>query len=164
MRPVIDAFASEAQRHAERILADADANADTVLEEARRQAERLLAASRADGAAAARRLAAAIVADARREARREVLSAQRLVYEDVRAQAKAHLDALAHSTEAASLAERLGVVARRRLGDDAVVEPPEGGGLGVVARRGARRLDLSANALLEHQIASMGSEITALWS
>jgi vacuolar-type H+-ATPase subunit E/Vma4 len=161
--PVINAFVSDATRRGERILADADADADAVLEEARRQAEALLASSRADGAAAARRLATTIVADAQRESRQEVLGAQRLVYDQVRARAKTLLDALSNSPEGASLAQRLGDIARRRLGRDATVQSPESE-LGVIARRGALQLNLSADVLLDHEILSMGSEIAELWS
>jgi vacuolar-type H+-ATPase subunit E/Vma4 len=163
LRPVSDAMAQEAARRVERILADADAEVKVILDAAKQQGEGLLASARSDGAAAARRLAAASVGDARRDARQEVLGAQRAVYEEVRARARARLDALATSPDAAALAKRLGEHARRRLGSDAVVESSERE-VGLVAHSGGRRLDLSASALLELEMAFASTQIAELWS
>ncbi len=163
LRPVSDAMVHDAARRVERIVADTDTEIKVVLDVAKQQGEDLLASARSEGAAAARRLAAAVVGDARRDARQEVLGAQRVVYEEVRTQARARLDALATSPDAAALAKRLGDYARRRLGSDAVVEFSEGE-VGIIAHCGGRRIDLSVSALLERGMASTSAQIAELWS
>lgn len=163
LRPVAEAITDEANRRAQQILDDADAQVNAVLDDARRQADELLASALADGAGAARRAAAMLVDDARRQAREQVLAAQRHVYEQVRSRARARLDALADSPEAAALNRRLAEFARSRLGPGAQMEEPENG-LGVVASDGRRRLDLSSAALLERELASMGPVVEAVWS
>ena len=161
--PVARAIAAEAARCAEQILGEADAQAEAVLLEARRQGEELLASARDEGTAVARRLASSIVADARIAARQEVLGAQRHVYETVRTQAQARVADLAGSPQADALLASLADLARQRLGDQVTLETPVGG-LGVAARSGRRHLDLSVDALIERQMASMGDEIAELWT
>ncbi len=161
--PVTASLAESARQRAEQVLSDADHQADATLAESRSRAETTLEAARESGADAARRRALAIVADARREAREEVLGAQRLVYEHVRAQTLERLRQLAGSPEAAALNERLANFARQRLGVDATVTTPEGE-LGVVAQRDGRRMDLTSHTLLERALTNAGAEITELWS
>lgn len=162
VRPVAASVVALASQRASLVLAEADARADATLADARRRADEILAAARESGAADARRAALAIVADARRTAREEVLAAQRRLYERAREEARRRLVGLVASPEAAVLRDRLGAAARRRLGDDAVVTSPEGE-LGVVAHRGARRLDLATDTLLDAALASLGPAIAELW-
>jgi vacuolar-type H+-ATPase subunit E/Vma4 len=163
LRPVSEAIARDASQRAEQVLADADADAADVVSDATRQSDRLLDAARAEGAASARRLAAAEVADARREGRNEVLAAQRAAYDDVRDRARSRLEALRGSPDAEALTTRLESVARRQLGDDVTIEPLEET-VGIIAHQGTRRLDLSADTLIDRVVSSMSADIVRLWS
>lgn len=160
--PVVAWLAANAHQRAGEILAEADAEADATIADARRQGDAVLAAARESGAADSRRLALAVVADERREAREEVLGAQRRIYEQARALARHGLCDLVGSPGASALRERLVEVARQRLGGDVTVTTSEGE-FGVIARRGARSLDFSTDALLEAAMASMGAAIAELW-
>ncbi len=163
LSPVTDFLADSARRRGEQIVSEAAAQAENTLAEARQQADARLATARERGATLARRSALAVVANARREARQEVLGAQRLVYEQVRTQVLDRLRQLARSPEAAALNARLREVARERLGDEATLVAPEGE-IGVVAHCGERSLDLKTDALVERVMASVGEEISELWS
>ena len=161
--PVIEAMLNEAEQRATLILGDADAQASGSLEDARRRGDELLAAARADGATTARRVATRIISEARRHAREEVLGVQRQIYERVRSLAQAQLDGLVNSPAAKELNSSLGQLARDYLGPAAKVETSETG-VGVIATKDQRRLDLSSSALLERELRSVGPRIEELWS
>ncbi len=161
--PVIEAMLNEAEQRATLILGDADAQASGSLEDARRRGDELLAAARADGATTARRVATRIISEARRHAREEVLGVQRQIYERVRSLAQAQLDGLVNSPATKELNSRLGELARDYLDPDAKVETSETG-VGVIATKDQRRLDLSSSALLERELRSVGPRIEELWS
>ncbi len=163
LRPVIDFLAEAARRRAERIVNDAAAQADATIAEAQGRADAILAAARESGAALARQSTAALLADARRDARHIVLTAKRQVYEEACAKARERLCGLANTSEASALNARLGVLARERLGDDAEVTTIDGE-IGIVARLGERSIDLGTDALLERTVASLGEVMGALWS
>lgn len=163
LRPVIAALLSDAEQVAAQILEEAQAQVAAVLGDARRRSEELLAAARAEGAAAARRRASRFVADARRQARETTLAAQREVYERVRSLALAQLGGLGGSPAAKELNARLETTARDLLGPDATVEVARTG-VGVIATRGQRRLDLSGAALVERELAGLGPRIAEVWS
>ena len=71
LRTVTEALEEDARRQSALILARADADSAATLEAARTECERLVQAARAEGTATAQRLAAAQLADARREGRHD---------------------------------------------------------------------------------------------
>jgi vacuolar-type H+-ATPase subunit E/Vma4 len=163
LRPVRARLEQDAEQRASQILEAADQQAAAVLADARRRGEAILESARVEGAAATRRRSARVVADARREARESILRAQRGVYEQVRSLAQDQLKDLAGAAAAKALNTRLASVARERLGPQATVEVSKSG-IGVIAVRGQRRLDLSADALVERELAKLAPQIEELWS
>ncbi len=162
LSPVAAALVTIARQRAADITIDAQERAEVTLTQARRERDRLLDTARASGADDAHRRALGLVADARRDAREEVLAAQRRVYDRARALARQRLAGLADSPEAAALRERLTTLARRQLGPDAVITAPPGD-VGVVARNGTRSLDLTGDALLDAAMTSLGTALANSW-
>jgi hypothetical protein len=103
------------------------------------------------------------MADAHRQALALVLGARREVYEEVRRRALAVLRDRAGTGEAEALASRLAETARARLGDDAAVHPPADGGIGIVAERRGRRVDLSTKVLVDLHMSLLGEVLRAVW-
>ena len=144
----------EALAAAEQVAAEADAASRRRLDDAARTAEAMLAAARADATAQADRDTAAAMARERRRARTIVLGARRAVYEDL--MSRVHVAAVALRTEPAydRLLEALEGVARRQLGDGAIVvrDPTPSGG--IVAEADGRRVDYTLLVLAEFYRAS----------
>ena len=164
LRAVTEALEEDARRQAARILAQADADRAATLEAARTEGERLVQAARDEGTVSARRLAAALLADARRDARHAVLEAHRALYEAVRQAALEELANQAGSAVAANLVARLADVARARLGGKAEIRPPDRGRPGIVAVRDGLVLDLSAPVLVELELQHFGDVFEGLWA
>jgi len=164
LRTVAEALEEDARRQSALILARADADSAATLESARTQCERLVQAARAEGTATAQRLAAAQLADARREGRHTVLGAQRALYEAVRQGALEELGYQEGSPAATNLVARLGDVARARLGERAEVRQPDRGRPGIVAVRDGVVLDLSAPILVELELQRFGDVLEVLWA
>jgi vacuolar-type H+-ATPase subunit E/Vma4 len=163
LRPLRDALRHDAEQRAGALLADADRDAAAVLADARRRAEELLGAAREQGAADARRRGARVVADARRRTRSQVLQARRELYERVRSLARERLEQLGDTPGARNLNARLTAEARERLGPDAVVQV-SADAVGIIVVAGRRRLDLSAGALVERELSTLGARIEEMWS
>ncbi len=163
LRLVAETLHGDAQRHSGEILAAAEARGHARLDEARAEAARTLDEARAEAEATADRAAAVLMADAHRQALALVLGARREVYEEVRRRALAALRDRAGTGEAEALASRLAETARARLGDDAAVHPPADGGIGIVAERRGRRVDLSTKVLVDLHMSSLGEVLRAVW-
>jgi vacuolar-type H+-ATPase subunit E/Vma4 len=163
LRPVSAGLLQNAEQRASQVLEEADERVAAVLADARRRGEAILESARAEGAAAARRSGTRVLADARREARERILHAQRGVYERVRTLAQDQLRGLADTPASKDLNARLAKVARDRLGPEATVEVWTSG-IGVIAVLDHRRLDLSADALVQRELAEMAPGIEELWS
>jgi len=161
---VTEALEEDARRQSALILARADADSAVTLLAARTEGERLVRAAREEGTTTAQRLAAAELADARREARSVVLEAERTLYERVRQAALEELADREASLAATDLAARLGEIARARLGDHADVRQPERGRPGIVAVRDRVVLDLSAPVLVELELQMFGDVLQELWA
>ncbi len=164
LRAVAEALEEDARRQSALILAQADADRAAALDAARTERERLVEVAQAEGTATARRLAAAQLADARRDAHHIVLEAQRALYEAVR---QAALEELAHqegSPAATTLVARLGDVARARLGVETEIRLPDRGRPGIVAVRDGVVLDLSAPVLVELELQYFGDVFEGLWA
>jgi hypothetical protein len=152
-------------------LAEAEAQAETIIKEARAQAARLLAQSSEDAEellARARqegREAAALdtdreVATARRRARGVILAAERDAYESLRIEASKAIRADARYP---ALLERIGDSASRQLGPGTdVVTDPQGDG-GVSATRKNRRAGRSLKDIVDESLRRLGPAVTELW-
>jgi vacuolar-type H+-ATPase subunit E/Vma4 len=157
------------------IVADAEAEARTLLEDADRRAaaesersaedaERLLETARVEGDASGELRSARALALARAEARRVVLEAKAAVYRDFRERALAAALALRDDPRAyGALLQGLEAEARSSLPDGAELEldPPDVGG--VRARKDHRSVDLTLPVLVDRCIASLGPAVEELW-
>ncbi len=161
---VTEALEEDARRQSALILAQADADSVATLRAARTEGELLVRSAREEGTTTAQRLAAAELADARREARSVVLEAQRTVYERLRQAALEELADEEASLAASDLATRLGDLARARLGDKTEVRQPDRGRPGIVAVRDGVVLDLSAPVLVELELQTFGDVLGELWA
>lgn len=155
-------------------LGTASAEADGIRSAVRERAERIIAEARAEAAVlsakrhtAAERLAdleqGERLAEARAEARASVLRAQRSVLIDARRAAQAAVRRLVDDSRYEPLLERLEAEARGRLAPVGPVEIsvlPEGG---LVARAGSREIDYSLAAQLDRCLQAMASELDGLW-
>jgi len=164
LAPVAAALLASARERAERIRVAGRHQAEDVLAQARAEAEGILAQARADGEAAAARVAASTLAATRREARETVLAARRRAYEAVRRTTLAELVRRRESPAASALIARLTTMARTRLGADATVEALVGDQLGVVAFAGNRRIELTADALVDRELAAFAARLEGLWA
>ena len=164
LRAVTEALEEDARHQSALVLARADADSQVTLDAARMEGERLVQAARREGATTAQRLAAAQIADVRREARHIVLEAQRALYESLRQAALDELASQEASPAVTNLIARLGDVVRARLGDKADVRQPGRGRPGVVAVRDGVVLDLSAPVLVELELRTFGDVLERLWA
>jgi vacuolar-type H+-ATPase subunit E/Vma4 len=139
-----------ARREADERRASARAEADALLLQARSDREETAAAARSRSLRRARRDARAIVLRARREA-----------WEELRAAALAAAADLRARPDYPGLRDRLAAAARERLGPDAEVTEPDGGG--VLARAGERLVDCSLPVLVQRRLADLGPDLEELW-
>lgn len=160
--PVRLALLADAHRDAEALLAAAERDAEAAMTAARLEAERLLAAARADGTAEARAVAVAEGARARRRAREVVQAARRDAYEQVRAEARRTASELVDAPGYAALVDGVARVARRQLGEDALVTVDDEVG-GLVARAGSRSVDYRLPVMADRCLAALGAEVEILW-
>jgi vacuolar-type H+-ATPase subunit E/Vma4 len=162
LAPVRSFLLARARADAERIRAEAAADADGVLAQARQQAEAVLAEAAQRGAAEGAEAAAATRARARRRVRGLQLAAQRQAYEALRQRSRAAAQALREDPCYPRLRRRLAVLARERVGADAVTSDAPGGG--VIAVAPGRRADYSLGALAERAVEELGAEVEGLWA
>ncbi|MCO5995549.1 hypothetical protein NE234_19470 [Actinoallomurus sp. WRP9H-5] len=158
--PVARYLLRTARRDADRIRAEAAAEAAATVGRARAEADALLAEARAAGAAEGAALAAEDLTRARREARAIVLRARQEACERLRAQVRAAVSALLRDDPA--LAERLRTLARHLAGAGADIAPGAGGG--VVARGDGTLVDCSPSALTDRAFEALGAEVERLWA
>lgn len=139
-----------ARREADERRSSARAEADGLLRRVLGEREEATAAARSRSLLRARREARAIVLHARRDA-----------YEELRAAALAAAADLRARPDYPRLRDRLAAAARERLGPDAEVTEPEGGG--VLARAGERLVDCSLPVLVQRRLADLGPDLEDLW-
>lgn len=158
LAPITGLLLSRAHCEAERIRAEARAEADDELTRGRTEAAGILAAARAAGTGEAESLAGTQLVHERRRARAIVLVARRLVYEELRHRVRAELAARCDD----AMTERLRELALERMGPGArIVAAPEGGAIGIGA---GVRVDCSIPALADHAIDLLGSKAERLWA
>jgi len=130
----------------------------------RTEGERLVAEAAAKGEQEGSEVATRMIAVARRQARAEVLTAQRDVYEQLRAVIVAEAVALRGAPSYPGLVERIAADLRAELGASATLEVDPDPVGGVIARRGSRIIDCSLPALARRCLDSLGSEVESLWA
>jgi vacuolar-type H+-ATPase subunit E/Vma4 len=158
-----EALLDDARRHAEEIVAQAEADARERLEAARRDADELIARAHAEGEAEGREQAARAQAGERFAAHMQVLAARRASYDALRERARYAALGLREDPSYSHLLARLEAAARRDLGADAelTLDPSRGG---VIARAGSREVDYTLAALAERCVEELGAKVAALWA
>ena len=147
-----DAIRRAAERRAEGIVTQAHADADALIARRCAAAERLAALEERER-----------LADARAQARRTVLRAQRSVLTDAGAAAHATARRLAEEGRLERRLERLAADARERLGPAGSVQTIASSDGGFVARVGSREIDYSIGAQVDRILDGMASELERLW-
>jgi vacuolar-type H+-ATPase subunit E/Vma4 len=161
LAPVREYLLAGAEAEASRILAEAHAQADSILRQARRGAAETAGRARAQGEADAAPAAAAERSRGRDQARSIVLRAQREAYRNLRAQVLAAVGALPTEPGYQGLLSRLVTMATRAAGPGAAVTvEPEGG---VVARSGDIIVDCTLPRLAGLAVDALGDRVRGLW-
>jgi vacuolar-type H+-ATPase subunit E/Vma4 len=155
-------------------LTAAHAEANGIRSAARDQAEQLIDEAQAEAAALLARWRATAeqladveerrrLAEARTQARANVLAAQRSVRTEAIAAAHAAAQGLAGNPRYQRLLDRLSQDARSRLSGDGPVEVAASPGGGFVARAGTRQIDYSVHTQVERCIQGMAHDLERLW-
>jgi hypothetical protein len=141
LAPVRDALLASARADAARTTSEAEEAASATLAAARATAARIRREARAQGAASGAAAGAAERNRVRREARAEVLGAQRDAYERLLAAARRSAGQLAAEPGYPVLRRRLATAATGALGPGAALRDGDGGG--VIGEAPGRRVDYS---------------------
>lgn len=164
LRPVAEALLERGRREAAQMIESGEADACRTVTEARTEADRALAQARAEGEAAATRVASSDLLAARAEARAIVLGARRTVFDSLRASAIHDLEEGRETPEVRALTDRMAALARRLVGEPAVVRRSGPGALEVSAEANGRRAVVRLAALVDHELGAMGDEVEGLWA
>jgi vacuolar-type H+-ATPase subunit H len=163
LRHVEVALDDDAEAAGAALLAQGSNEVARMLEAARAEAARIVEEGRAEGADVGARLVSATRAGARRAAREIVLSARDDAYELVRRHVLDELAMRKGTDEVTELNRRLEGRAIELLSPGATIRR-DSLGVGLVADTGRRRVDLSAERLVDDSLASLGQALERLWS
>jgi vacuolar-type H+-ATPase subunit E/Vma4 len=145
-----------------RILAEARAQADSILRQARNDATETVDRARAQGEADAAPAAAAECSRGLDQARSIVLGAQREAYQDLRAEVLAAVGGLRTEPGYQRLLSRLVTLATQAAGPGAAVTvEPDGG---VVARSRGVVVDCTLPRLAALAVDELGDQVRELWT
>lgn len=163
LQPLRAALLAAAERDARAETEQAEQEYQRRVAEARREADRLRSAARAAGERDAEQLRVEQRARARRRARATVLAEQRRALEELRHEVEARLARLwSDETTGRALRDRLVALARADLGQHVDVRDlPDGG---IVATADHVRATYRLADLADQVIASLGAELTGLWT
>jgi vacuolar-type H+-ATPase subunit E/Vma4 len=162
LAPVRAHLLGGAQAEADRILAEARAQAAATVRQARRDADEAAGQARARGRAETAPLAAAERRRGREQARSIVLGAQRQAHEELRAQVLAAAGGLQDEPGYERLVARLTALAERAAGPGATVAADPAGG--VVARSARAVVDCSLPRLARLAVDALGDQVGELWT
>ncbi len=151
-----------AQAEADRIVAEARAQATAMVRQARRDAGEAAGRAGARARAETAPLAAAERGRGREQARSIVLGAQRQAHEELRAQVLAAAASLRDEPGYEQLLTRLTAMAGRAAGPGATVAADPAGG--VVARSGRAVVDCSLPRLARLAVDALGDQVGELWT
>jgi len=157
LRPLADALLAAAAEDAGRVTAAAAQASAQALAQAREQAEEILREARRQGAADADTMRAAAQAGVRRQARGELLRAQREVYEQLRRQARLGAAQLRTRPEYARLRGHLAQAVWQALGGDASIYDADGGG--IIGEIAGRRMDCSLASFADRAVEELAWEL-----
>ena len=147
---------------ASRLLAEAHAQADSILRQARHDAAETVDRARARGEADAVAASAAERSRGRDQARSIMLGAQREAYQDLRAQVLTAVDGLRTESGYQELLSRLTTLATRAAGPGAAITvQPEGG---VLARSDGIVVDCTLPRLADRAVDELGDQVRELWT
>ena len=144
-------------------LEKAAEEARLVVGEAQSEAARVVREAREEGEAAGALLVFAARAAARRDAREIVLAAREDAYGHLRRAVLEELERRNGTDEMDRLNASLEHSARELLGSAATVRR-DGAGLGLVAESGNRRVEVSAERLVDTCLTELGEALERLWS
>jgi len=147
-----EAIRRAGESHAERIIAQARADAASLIERRCAAAERLAALEARDR-----------LAEVRAHARATVLRAQQGVLSEARASVHAVVRELVGDPRLDRRLERLAADAHERLADAGPVELTQTPDGGFVARAGSREIDCSLRAQVDRCLDAMAAELEQLW-
>jgi len=151
-----------AEAEASRLLAEAKAQADSILRQARHDAAQTVDRARARGEADAAAASAAERSRGRDQARSIMLGAQREAYQDLRAQVLTAVGGLRTEPGYQGLLGRLTALATRAAGPSAAITvQPEGG---VVARSDGIMVDCTLPRLAARAVDELGDQVRELWT
>lgn len=156
LAPVRAALLAEARAEADRVVAAARRDAAATITAARAQAARIRAEAAGNGAADAAQAAAATRVRARRQARAIELRARRQAYDALHERATGAVTALTGDPGYPAIRAGLVAAARDRLGPDAAIREPPGGG--IVAQAPGLRLDLSLVGFVDAAVLAVVAE------
>jgi len=162
LAPVRAYLLRRAEAEAGRILAEARAQADAILQQATSGAAETVGRARAQGEADAAAAAAAERSRGRDQARSIMLGARREAYQDLRAQVLSAAGGLRTEPRYQGLLGRLVTMATRAAGPGAAVTvQPEGG---VVARSRDVVVDCTLPRLAGLAVDELGDQVRELWA
>ena len=164
LEPLRSALIADARKEADAILEDARLRAQQIAQRTDAECKAIELRAREEGVRAGTVEAARRRAEIVREQRRRVLRARCEAHDRIRGEAIEAVLELRRETGYRAFEERLEAIARRTLGEDALVErDPEGTG-GVRATHGSRSIDLSLPRLADVCFAAMNDEIAEVLS
>jgi vacuolar-type H+-ATPase subunit E/Vma4 len=157
------ALLADARADAASLLAAADHDARDHMARSRDEAAALVDAARSDGEREAAARLARQHAATRREAREIVLAAQRQALVELREHVRTAARELTHDDRYEELLERLRTLAASQLGRDAEISVPPDGEPGIVGSDAHRRVDYRLVTLADRALDAMGADIATLW-
>jgi len=162
LAPVRAHLLNGASTEVSRILAEARAQADAILQQVRQGAADTVGRAQAQGEADAAPAAAAECSRARDQARSIVLGARRTAYQDLRAQVIAAVGGLRTEPGYQRLLSSLVIMATRAAGPGAVITASPDGG--VVARSPDVVVDCTLPTLASRAVDELGDRVRDLWT
>lgn len=152
----------DARRRARQLVDDAKTKAAHRVDQARSRAHEMIAEAESEGEAVAAAEMARFLAEERRRAREQVLTARREVFESLRGKAASSTQERSARGEMSELWRRLEGFARDQLGADVDIDI-QSGGYGFVARADRRQADYTIGSLVDRALETMNSELEGLW-
>ena len=162
LEPVRAELLRRAAADAQRLIAEANDEAASIVERAYDTARQMAENARAAGESAGEMASAEEGAALRRTLRRQLLAAQNNVYRQWRRRGTEAVLALRDDPDYSRWLEMLRGTAKAALGADAqLADSPAGG---IVAHLGNRQLDLSLSAIAARALDRLAPEADGLWS
>ncbi len=159
LAPVRAALLTSARAAVQRELSAAHLDAEATLAQARAQARSILDTAAEEGRADAATSIAAEHEQARRQARTVELAAQRESYDELLRHVTA---AVARAFAEPDTRDQLVAAIGAQLGPDAIVRDAPGGG--VTGEVAGRLVDFGARAVAGRAVDALGDEVRALWA